>query len=158
MWVPFSNKGNYESEDDLDEVTDVSERVQAFNAIWALNQNQILRRKCDDCASTHQDIYYCSFDTDGLLPDGFDMLDKMNVNWNTVDQNNFNVDFKLYSTYEDALRDENQWLFCNFSNNIGFPRDCWPTLEDRGGNQWNLSVVGRGQQNVGFYVETLPYQ
>jgi len=42
-------------------------------------------------------------------------------------KNKFNVDFKLYDNYSDALFDKNSWNFCNFNDDrqgVGFPRDC----------------------------------
>ena len=46
-----------------------------------------------------------------------------------VEDNEFNVDFKLYGSYVDAVFDKNAWGFCPFTNDrngVGFPRDCGP--------------------------------
>jgi hypothetical protein len=83
-----------------------------------MSPHQILYRKCLDCAVSHQDIYYRHFDTGGL-PNGFDLLDLVKNNWfsdGKISGNTFNVDFKLYSTYIDAMADTNTWTFCNFND------------------------------------------
>ena len=42
--------------------------------------------------------------------------------------NRLNVDMKIYSTYKDALLDQNGWKACNYDDRgVGFPRDCGPT-------------------------------
>jgi hypothetical protein len=124
-----------------------------------LSPNQILHRKCTDCTATHQNIYYRRFDICGL-PAEFDLFDLVKNNWFSdpkISGNTFNQDFKLYSTYSDALEDKGAWPFCNFDDTgIGFPRDCGPNRLV--GGQWNSFEAGRGgKSNIGFYVETSCY-
>ena len=39
----------------------------------------------------------------------------------------FKHDFKLYSNYDDAKNNRNEWKYCNLNYpGIGFPRDCGP--------------------------------
>ena len=146
QWTPVASKGIFY---DIDSNVDANQ----FRRIWASSPNQILHRKCRDCVSSHQDIYYRRFDGVGGLPSNLDLLDTVKNNWFDSPNNTFNVDFKLYSSYDDALNDTNAWTFCNFDDpGVGFPRDCGPTGEVA--SQWN-SFTGRGGQlNVGFYVET----
>ena len=146
QWTPVANKGSlYDADGNVD--------ANQFRTIWASSPNQILYRKCLDCVPSHQDIYYRRFDGDSGLPSDLDLLDTVKNNWFDNPNNIFNVDFKLYSSYADALNDTNSWTFCNFNDpGVGFPRDCGPTGSI--GYQWN-SFVGRGgQTNIGFYVET----
>jgi hypothetical protein len=113
-----------------------------------------LRRRCPACSSpAHQDIYYRRLnDPGGVLPGGLNLLSTVKNYW-TTSYNQFNIDFALYSTYEDALDDTNRWGFCNFSNQLGFPRDCGPT--GAVGGQWNNFLNDAyGFNAVGFYVET----
>ncbi len=128
-----------------------------FNTYWARSPHQILYRKCLDCSSVdHQNIYYRRFDENGL-PGDLDLYDLILNNWFSdpkIEYNTFVVDFKLYSTYEDAVADRNEWIDCNFNDaGVGFPRDCGPN--GHVAFQWN-SFVGRGVRRVdiGFYVET----
>ena len=150
--MPFANKGSLAYEDD---VTVLSE----FNAIWAQSPNQILRRRCLDCIDSHKDIYYRRFDTNGL-PDNFDLLELVKNNWfssPTISHNDFKIDFNLYSTYEDAIAERNEWQYCNFSNlnyaGVGFPRDCAPTSYTP--HQFNTFYPNSslGKSDIGFYVE-----
>jgi hypothetical protein len=106
---------------------------------------------------SHKDIYYRRFDNNGL-PAGFELLDLVKNNWfsdSKISGNTFNDDFKLYSTYSDALADMSAWIFCNFNDpGVGFPRDCGPN-----GSvpfQWNSFEARRGgKRDIGFYVETM---
>jgi hypothetical protein len=148
-WVPVANKGSLSYEDDVSDTA-------AFNEVWSVSPNQILYRKCLDCLESHQDIYYRRFDKNGL-PAGFDLLDLVKNNWFSapkISGNDFNEDFKLYSTYSDALKDSGAWTYCNFNaQGVGFPRDCGPT--GFVGGQWNSFVKKSPRNNIGFYVETV---
>lgn len=128
--------------------------IPAFNEVWALSNNQILRRRCLECDLEHMDIYYRRFDTDGL-PEDLDLLHVVKDYWQTdpeVPSNTFMVDFKLYSTYEDAKNDTNHWLTCDFDSNRGFPSNCGPYGEVS--DQWNsFSANNKGKYEVAFYVE-----
>jgi hypothetical protein len=152
-WVPVAIKGSLST-------TDAVSDAATFNEVWRSSPNQILYRKCLDCVASHQDIYYRRFDANGL-PTGFDLLDLVKSNWFSdpkISGNTFNHDFKLYSTYSDALADTGVWAFCNFNDGtVGFPRDCGPTGYVY--SQWNTfsNRPGAGKQDVGFYVETMQH-
>mmetsp|Transcript_22671 Transcript_22671/g.29041 ORF Transcript_22671/g.29041 Transcript_22671/m.29041 type:complete len:630 (+) Transcript_22671:44-1933(+) len=115
----------------------------------------IIKRVCPSCDGTHATIYYRRL-TD--IPDDLDVLDLVMNNWFDTYANTFNEDFALYSTYEDAVLDNevNRWTFCNFNDaGIGFPRDCGPT--GRKNNQWNSYYRGGGHaKDHAFYVLTNP--
>jgi len=58
------------------------------------------------------------------VPVGLNMKDLMFRNWFSKN-NKLDVDFKLYSTMDDALAERNSWKYCNYDDpNVGFPRDC----------------------------------
>ena len=42
-------------------------------------------------------------------------FDNRGTNGTNGVQNEFNVDFKLYSNFDDALDDRNEWEYCNFN-------------------------------------------
>jgi len=115
----------------------------------------IIKRVCPSCDGTHATIYYRRL-TD--IPDDLDILDLVMNNWFDTYANTFNEDFALYSTYEDAVLDNevNRWTFCNFNDaGIGFPRDCGPTGHKS--NQWNSYYRGGGKaSDHAFYVLTNP--
>jgi len=129
--------------------------MEEFNALFEKSPNQIIRRRCFECVFTHRDIYYRRFDPNGVVPADLDILHILKNYWYDIPGNQFHIDFELYSTYEDALNNENAWQFCNFNHaNVGFPRDCGPTVRIH--NQWNAwEPVGNnhGRGNVAFYVE-----
>ena len=72
----------------------------------------IVRRVCPSCSVSHRDIYYRRLTK---MPQEFNLLDTLKNNWFDQD-NEFNMDFALYSTYLDAYLDANRWKFCNFKD------------------------------------------
>lgn len=122
---------------------------EEMRAIFDASANKIVRRRCVDCNLTHKEIYYRRFDESGKLPESFDLKENLLNVWNQ-ENNVFNVDFKLYSTYEDALNNVNEWTYCNFGH-VGFPRDCGP----RGwvGSQWARFNRNDGKI-VSFFIDT----
>jgi len=105
-----------------------------------------VRRLCHDCAESHQDIIYKRLTE---VPSDMDLQDLFLANWFDKN-NNLGVDFKLYSTFEDAQNDTNEWQFCNYNDpGIGFPRDCGPVSAI--GSQWN-SLTRGGKNDISYYV------
>lgn len=89
------------------------------------NSDAIIHRHCADCNSeSHRDIFYkrvtpvpdqATFDSDsGFAVDFVDLFVK---NWASTPSNRLNEDFKLYSSYEDAVADVDAWTFCNYDGN-----------------------------------------
>merc|ERR1711879_222616 len=124
----------------------------AFRALIESSPNKIIYRKCLYCHNTHRDIYYKRL-TDLPEESEVDFLDLFMNNWSDTPSNVMGDDFKLFSSYEDALADVGNWTFCNYNDpRIGFPRDCGPTGSR--GNQWNSYVRGGAQaDHHQFYVE-----
>lgn len=136
-WVPIYGKGKLHYAR-----MDSSEVREKMNG--GLN---IIKRRCLDCHETHVNVYYKRLTP---VPDDLDMMDLLLDYWNDPAGNEFNVDFKLYSSYADAVEDRSPWKYCNFMDKgIGFPRDCGP---DRAvGGQWN-SLYRGGKQDVLFSI------
>merc|ERR1712238_608827 len=89
-----------------------------------------IKRMCRSCSEdSHKHIIYKRLTPKGtidftnlLLHNWFSKLPI--ERWNNV----MGIDFNLYSTFDDAKNDVNQWSFCNYDDpGIGFPRDCGPT-------------------------------
>lgn len=57
------------------------------------------------------------------IPDNLDMYDLIYEDWNS-ENNQHNVDFKLFNSLDDAIKDQNFWDFCGYRENIGFPGVC----------------------------------
>jgi hypothetical protein len=89
-------------------------------------------------------------------PEDLNFIDLFLNNWFSKN-NTLHVDFELYSTYEDALKQENEWAYCNYDHGrVGFPRDCGPTGYVP--CQWNSYVRGicnyeHNTRTHGFYIE-----
>jgi len=108
--------------------------------------HKIIRFVCESCTGAHQEIYYKR-----LTGVPSNMVDIIETSW-TSTNNRFNIDFKLYSTYENALDDVLHWQYCGGfdENGVGFPGFCGPTQEVL--NQY-ANFQTRVQPDVGYYVE-----
>jgi hypothetical protein len=143
MWTQVIGKGSLAT-------SDIDDPIR-FKQYFAQRPNQIIRRVCTSCfPSSHQDIYY---KRKTPVPAALDLLDLMKNNWFSTN-NQFHVDFDLYSSYGDALTDTNPWQFCNFDDpRVGFPRDCGPTV--RVNSNWNSFIVTPPRaKDFAFYIET----
>jgi len=132
-WIPVAGRGKYKMN---------TMPKKRFSLVWSNSTNQILRRICDDCVEPYIDIYYRRFDTDGL-PEDMDLLSIMTVDWKSdIIHNEMKNDFKIYSSYEDAKNDENEWAFCTSdkdgSKSVGFPSNCGFTELNSRDDQWSV--------------------
>jgi hypothetical protein len=130
-----------------------------FEKVWATSADQILMRLCLHCTKTHRYAYLKRYDENGLPPN-VDILDMVKENWKQYENNIAQEDFKLFSTYDDALQDKNHWLSISTnSNGYGFPRSSGPdgNVYDQW-NAWGEPVLKNkrkkayGQSDVAFYV------
>eukprot|EP00573_Skeletonema_grethae_P005126 CAMPEP_0201696956 /NCGR_PEP_ID=MMETSP0578-20130828/8801_1 /ASSEMBLY_ACC=CAM_ASM_000663 /TAXON_ID=267565 /ORGANISM="Skeletonema grethea, Strain CCMP 1804" /LENGTH=943 /DNA_ID=CAMNT_0048182993 /DNA_START=81 /DNA_END=2912 /DNA_ORIENTATION=- len=127
----------------------------AFNSAYEDSTNKIIHRTCGDCTSPdHKHIYYRRFTA---IPDNFGLLYHiMNEQNNGGNRNVWNVDFQLYSTYEDAVNDTNRWKCPNNSFNYGavFYGECSPSGARVRQQYLKFSNPhGSPAKDVGFYVD-----
>ena len=117
----------------------------------------IIRRICSSCKASHRDIYYKRLTA--LPPIGTNstagevyFLDSFMNHFDPNTHGIFNVDFSIYSTYEDAVSGTNEWTYCHRAHVTGFPGYCGPS---GWADQWNsYTVHGHGYANHhGYYVE-----
>ena len=84
--------------------------------LWDTTKTAVfyIRRLCIVCADSHQHIIYKRL-TD--VPDGTDLQKLFISQWydNGPIPNQFNIDFMLFSTFDDAINDNNAWTYCNFN-------------------------------------------
>ena len=141
-WTPFAGKDAYYEHFGMGS-------KEEFVSLLDSSPNKIVRRICRQCWETHRDIYYKRINP---VPTTLDLYDNLLNNWFSVD-NTLNVDFELYSSYEDALAGQNKWTFCNYDDEgVGFPRDCGP--EGYIPSNWaSFSPEKRGKQKILFLVE-----
>jgi len=144
-WLMTYGKGVFEQIDQNPALWNADSENTKQNGRWD-NPPFYVRRLCHDCAESHQDIIYKRLTE---VPSDMDLQDLFLANWFDKN-NNLGVDFKLYSTFEDAQNDTNEWEFCNYNDpGIGFPRDCGPALATI--FQWN-SVTRGGKNDIAYYV------
>ena len=91
---------------------------------------------------------------DGLLgQQGEELVEE--VTFVLKNNNVMGVDYKLYSSVDDALNDENPWERSDYNSNhnkYGFPRNSGP--HGYVGDQWNSYGYSHGHANHhAFYIE-----
>jgi hypothetical protein len=133
-------------------------RNKPFMEAFQKSPNKVVMRQCHNCLESHQFIYYRRMTA---VPTSMNLFDLFLDNFAT-DENSKNVpgvDFKLFSTYEDALALQKNWTYCNEGGDegIGFPHDCGP--DSYVGCQWNSLTNGPCSDedytgvSYGFYIE-----
>jgi len=159
-WVKVAGKGSFAEPDDPKHTeqllggTHTSYSRSDFEALWATS-TQVLMRICKYCHSTHRYTYLKRYDENGLPPN-VDLLKMVKDAWKQFKNNTKNVDFDLFSTFDDALQEKMPWKSINSDYyNVGFPRDSGPDgyVYDQW-NVWDTPLHNKhyGQKNVGFYV------
>jgi len=144
-WLMTYGKGAFQSFDQDPALMNAGSETTKQNGKWN-DPVFYVRRLCKDCAKSHQDIIYKRL-TD--VPSDMDLGDLFLANWSKKD-NVLGVDFKLFSTFEDAQKGSNEWKSCNYDDpGIGFPRDCGPV--SKVGGQWN-SLTRGGKKDISYYV------
>lgn len=138
-WVLMEGKGDLYS---------TETKADTFTTILNQKSIKLIRIVCESCIDTHKETFYRR-----LTAAPSDLLDIIKKDWRSS-SNTFDVDFKLYSSYDDAINNINPWTYCGGFDepDRGFPGTCGPTeaVED----QWmNMDKGGIGQDSVGIYVQ-----
>jgi len=130
---------------------DYTEVESELRELLDASPNKIVRRTCDMCGSEpHRDIYYKRISYP--LEDGYQLSRTLLSRW-TSENNAFQVDFQLFSTYQDAVDGTNPWQNCNWHGNVGLPFQCGPTgLVDRQWNSYERSMHNEAYHHA-FFVE-----
>jgi len=125
----------------------------SFPELWqTIDAGSYIRRICKSCSrSSHKDIIYKRLTSKGEI----DFKDLFLGNWFSEPAGGKNirtVDFNLFSSFENAKKNKDQWQFCDYNDDgIGFPRNCGPT--GRATNEWNSMRRG-GESDFAFYSYT----
>jgi len=117
-----------------------------FNTLYEEAPQKILYRVCATCVESHQHIYYKRLSD---IPDGYDLLNTVKNKWSQTN-NVMGTDFNLYSTFQDAQDNTNEWEYCKYHNHVGMPYECGPTEKVR--NQWAKMLWPSGKTDVAFYI------
>jgi hypothetical protein len=94
--------------------------------LWVTTKTAVfyIRRLCNDCTSSHQEIIYKRL-TD--VPEGTDLAYLFLDTWYDSSYtggvgggvkipNNLNTDFKLFDNLDDAINDNDAWNYCNYND------------------------------------------
>jgi len=168
-WVLVAGKGAYGdptlSEQFFDGDTRHSSMTrEEFEELWARSE-RILLRQCRDCSPLHKEIYYKRLN-ETSLPSNVDILYDVKEHWQEYENNKWGENFDLYSSYSNAINENNPWKFTKLDKavpmGLGFDSGPFRATED----QWNVwdtpyynSGNGNtyfGQRSVGFYVAINP--
>jgi len=117
-----------------------------FNTLYEEAPHKIFYRVCATCVKSHQHIYYKRLTG---IPDGYNLFDTLKSKWSQAN-NVMGTDFNLYSTFQDALDNKNEWQFCNYHQHVGMPYECGPTEKVR--NQWAKMMWPGGKKDVAIYI------
>lgn len=123
--------------------------------------NMIIRRVCLTCNDLYKNVYYKRIS----YPDDIDVWDLLLRDFKPGASNIMGRDFKIFSTYEDAVNNRNAWEVCETSEvQIGFPALCHPSYDDDVSvyeDQWSRTQEGDmttldsggGHKDFAYYIE-----
>jgi len=159
QWTNIAGRDNFNVNGDINELQVATFGAEALRlAMTTQTANLaeapfgIIRRMCATCDPNMKEIFYRRLTP---IPDGYDLLYNILHQRNDGGGNNrWNEDFHLYSTYEDAVNDENRWLCPNNSFNYGAPfyGECSPDGQ-RVRDQYSIFTWSPGPRaHVGYYI------
>jgi hypothetical protein len=130
--------------------------MEAFNQAMAAGASSedghfgIIRRICQDCAPSHQSIYYRRLTS---IPSENNLISNLLYSSRKDPGNIWNVDFTLHSTYDDAVAGDNPWKCPNNSFNYQdtFVGEC-SADGTRVRRQESRFDIYQHRKNVAFYV------
>jgi len=159
-WARAASKGA------LTEIGESQYGKEGFKASWNLGGKNILMRKCQDCARSHQTIFYkrktpVPADNFGFVPadlSQYTLSDLLMIVSNYRDSSNrslpghvYGTDFEIYSTLSDALAGTNEWKCTSYKYTVGFPGDCAPAGGTLTGQDAIIEYWWMGKRNAAWY-------
>ena len=136
------------------------EETYIDNALHLLHEsgNGIVRMMCSDCEVGYEDVYYKRITA---IPD--DLMSTLMYDFKSTAKNILNRDFKIFSSYEDALNNTNAWEVCEKTTQImAFPAQCKPNATSPTPTKWHraqskTSLANRDDastnRHLGYYIE-----
>ena len=82
-------------------------------------------------------------------PQTYSVADVM-FTWASGTAGTLGTDFKIYSTLANLNAGSNEWTFCNYDSDVGYPRDCGPSSNS--GFKWIAYNGGLPPSLVTFWV------
>mmetsp|Transcript_45698 Transcript_45698/g.67468 ORF Transcript_45698/g.67468 Transcript_45698/m.67468 type:complete len:1196 (-) Transcript_45698:285-3872(-) len=140
VWTQVAGKGVF------DFAFEEKGRLQT-DALFKASENKIILRICRRCIQSHKHIYYRHLKD--ISADRF-IVDYLKNGVNRVTNNEYSVDFLLFSSYQDALAQTNEWE-CNYDVHKPFPGECAPSGSAQ--HQHAGFFPSHGQPDVAFFVE-----
>uniref|UniRef100_A0A7S4SEI4 WSC domain-containing protein n=1 Tax=Ditylum brightwellii TaxID=49249 RepID=A0A7S4SEI4_9STRA len=134
-WIPIVGSNDFHISGYRDGVLIEITNTNNFNSILAKSAHSLIRRLCLDCVAPYRDVYYRRKTP---APDNLSLIMYQAFN-HDMEGNRMGVDFNIYSTLEEALREINPWKYCapyDPSNTRGFPNRCGPDFESSRTDQW----------------------
>lgn len=154
-WEPIRGKGKFV----IPNPSKARDKRLRFDELFYDSRHKIARRICADCSpNTYKDVYYRRIDDSVSQAMGAQSINGLaGILWGDfqpygVVENVFNVDFKIYSSYEDAINDNNPWEYCEWlpPRTYGFPGTCKPNRSHP-----NRETAGNTNNHVALYTESV---
>jgi len=123
-----------------------------FRVLYDEAPLKIIYRICPKCDGPWQKVYYRRVAEE--IPADYDLFHALKSNWvaNPNEQNN--IHYNLYSTFQDAVDQTNPWTKIVHGGNKGMPGDSGPNESKH--NQWTNFNRGWGREDVAMYIMKNP--
>jgi hypothetical protein len=113
LWKQVTGKGTSYYPAKVQNLLNLTIQDQEFREYFDQSPNKIIHRQCPMCQESHQRIFYRRL-TEVPGPEELNFMDLFLNNWFSMN-NTLHVDFELYSNYEDALAQQNEWAYWNYN-------------------------------------------
>jgi len=156
-WIPMVGYGHFNINGNRN--GEIISETYLSNALQALHDSGsgIVRMICYDCEVGFKDLYYQRITA---APD--DLLTTLLYDFKEKKGNILNRDFKIFSSYSNALNSTDAWEVCESSTKkMGFPANCKPdtswTTPVRFFRALPEKIYARHEsstnRHIGFYIE-----
>jgi len=125
-----------------------------FKLLYEEAPFKIIYRVCPNCDDPYKHVYYRR---NSDVPANYDLFHSLKNDWthhNTYEKNN--QDFNLYSTFAEAVDEQNPWTRISQKGNKGMPGNSGPDAANCNTHMSTNFQSGYGRRDVAMYIMADP--
>jgi len=128
--------------------------TSVFKLLYEEAPYKIIYRVCPDCDDPYKHVYYRR---NSDVPTNYDLFHSLKNDWKlrgTYEKNN--QDFNLYSTFDEAITEQNPWTIIKQKANKGMPGESGPDADNQNNHMHTNFQSGYGRRDVAMYIMADP--
>lgn len=121
-----------------------------FKLLYDEAPQKIIYRVCPDCDDPYKHVYYRRISD---VPADYDLFNALKNDWKLHDTYEKNdQDFNLYSTFEEAITEQNPWTQIKQKQYKGMPGESGPDADNQNAHFYTNFQSGYGREDVAMYI------